>query len=63
MVPQPFTGHGHDAHGAHGHHAPDEKTLTASYMLIGGVTLVMAMFYLVQHPEPSLAKSNDMMTR
>lgn len=40
-------GHGHDSHG---HHAPDDKTLTASYMLIGGVTLVMAMFYLVQHP-------------
>lgn len=44
-------GHGHESHG-HGHHAPDDKTLTASYMLIGGVTLVMAMFYLVQHPEP-----------
>ena len=40
------------AHEGHGHHAPDEKTLTASYMLIGGVTLVMAMFYLVQHPVP-----------
>ena len=39
------------AHGGHGHHAPDDKTLTASYMLIGGVTLVMAMFYLVQHPD------------
>ncbi|CAK9089838.1 Solute carrier family 35 member B1-like [Durusdinium trenchii] len=39
------------AHEGHGHHAPDEKTLTASYMLIGGVTLVMAMFYLVQHPD------------
>jgi len=45
-------GHGHGAHGGHGHHhAPDQKTLTASYMLIGGVTLVMAMFYLVQHPD------------
>ena len=47
-------GHGHGdghAHEGHGHHAPDDKTLTASYMLIGGVTLVMAMFYLVQHPD------------
>ena len=44
-------GHAHEGHEGHAHHAPDEKTLTASYMLIGGVTLVMAMFYLVQHPD------------
>lgn len=45
-------GHGEEGHAREGHgHAPDEKTLTASYMLIGGVTLVMAMFYLVQHPD------------
>ena len=44
-------GEGDHAHEGHGHHAPDDQTLTASYMLIGGVTLVMAMFYLVQHPD------------
>jgi len=41
--------HGHE--GGHGHHAPDTTTTVASYMLIGGVTIVMALFYLVQHPD------------
>eukprot|EP00930_Biecheleria_cincta_P031826 TRINITY_DN22070_c0_g1_i4.p1 TRINITY_DN22070_c0_g1~~TRINITY_DN22070_c0_g1_i4.p1 ORF type:complete len:606 (+),score=139.83 TRINITY_DN22070_c0_g1_i4:85-1902(+) len=47
-------GHGHEDHGhegGHGHHAPDTTTTVASYMLIGGVTIVMALFYLVQHPD------------
>eukprot|EP00930_Biecheleria_cincta_P031824 TRINITY_DN22070_c0_g1_i1.p1 TRINITY_DN22070_c0_g1~~TRINITY_DN22070_c0_g1_i1.p1 ORF type:complete len:641 (+),score=161.23 TRINITY_DN22070_c0_g1_i1:94-2016(+) len=47
-------GHGHEEHGhegGHGHHAPDTTTTVASYMLIGGITIVMALFYLVQHPD------------
>lgn len=45
---------GHSSHAeghGHGHHAPDTTTSVASYMLIGGVTIVIALFYLVQHPD------------
>eukprot|EP00931_Biecheleriopsis_adriatica_P023506 TRINITY_DN14833_c0_g1_i2.p1 TRINITY_DN14833_c0_g1~~TRINITY_DN14833_c0_g1_i2.p1 ORF type:complete len:560 (-),score=119.75 TRINITY_DN14833_c0_g1_i2:65-1744(-) len=54
-------GHGDESHGGeshgksiHGHHAPDAETWTASMMLIGGVTLLMMLFFLVQHEDTDI---------